>query len=515
VSVSSHPRRQVARATVVATLGTLAGYVASLLQWAVYARVLGVSSSTDALAAALAWIIGLTGLIGAAFVSVTVPMYLRAVPTNPVGARDLFRTAQTAALVLGLGIALLTFGAAGPLAGVLIPGSAESSRRELVEILRISAPLGFMWVAVSTLSALANARERYGVAAAATVIPSIPVIAALVLLPRPSVVQVAAAFVVGMTLEVIALGVAVRPWGSHLLPSLTGGTLVRLGRTAAPVALAFLLLNVSTLVLRAIASFGGAGDVSVVDYAIRIITAAETVLLSGALAVVLTEWSTDAANPLPQRLPVVSAVRVALGFVVPAAFGVGALAAAIVGMLFGGGRFGVSDVDQVSRFLVWISLGFAAHATYLVVVRAMLARGSSRAFLASAVIELLVFTFAGWTLSSGFGLAGLGAAYSLSWVITLLAAGASLPELRDGASALAAEAGRSITAGIVPATIALLALQVVPREPLSQLVLGGTAFAASWLVVGRIAGLAASQAVLVGLTKRAREAVGSTEAGGR
>jgi putative peptidoglycan lipid II flippase len=499
VSVSSHPRRQVARATLVATLGTLAGYVASLLQWAVYARVLGVSSSTDALAAALAWIVGLTGLIGAAFVSVTVPMYLRSAPTNPAAARDLFRTAQTAALVLGLGIALLTFGAAGPLAALLLPGSVESSRRELVEILRVSAPLGFMWVAVATLSALANARERYGPAAAATVIPSIPVIAALLLLPRPSVVQVAAAFVVGMTLEVLVLGVAVRPWRSHLVPGLSGGTLARLGRTAAPVVLAFLLVNVSAVVLRAIASFGGAGDVSVVDYAIRIITAAETVLLSGALAVVLTVWSTDAAGSLPERLPVVSAVRVALGFVVPAAFGVAALAPAIVGALFGGGRFGVSDVDQVSRFLVWISLGFAAHATYLVVVRAMLARGSSGAFLASAVIELLAFTVAGWTLSSEFGLVGLGAAYSLSWVVTVLAAGGSLPELRDGASTLAAEAGRAVTAGIVPAAIGLLALYVVPKEPLVQLVLSGTAFAAGWLVVGRIAGLAATRAAIAAL----------------
>jgi peptidoglycan biosynthesis protein MviN/MurJ (putative lipid II flippase) len=515
VAASSDTRGQAARATLVATLGTLAGYVASLLQWAVYARVLGVSSSTDALAAALAWIVGLTGLVGITFASVTVPMYLRAAPTNPAAARGLFRTAQTAALVFGLAIALLTFGAADPLSSVLLPGSLESSRRELVEILRVSAPLGFLWVLVYTLTSLANAHERYGSAAVATVIPSIPVIAVLLLLPRPSVVQVAAAFVVGMTLEGIALGVAVGPWRSHLVPGLTGATLARLGRTAAPVALAFLLLNVSTVVLRALASFGGAGDVSVVDYSIRIVTAAETVLLSGALAVVLTVWSTDAARSRPERLPVVSAVRVALGFVGPAAFGVAALAPAIVGTLFGGGRFGVSDVDQVSRFLVWISPGFAAHAMYLVVVRAMLARRSSGAFLASAAIELLVFTVAGWTLSSGFGLVGLGAAYSLSWVVTLLAAGASLRGLRDGASALAAEAGRAVAAGIVPAAIALIALQVVPKEPLTQLVFGGAAFSTSWLVVGRIAGLAATQAVLVGLPRRARQPLGNTEASGR
>jgi peptidoglycan biosynthesis protein MviN/MurJ (putative lipid II flippase) len=483
----------------VATLGTLAGYAASLIQWAVYARVLGVSSSTDALAAALAWMVGLTGLVGAAFVSVTVPMYLRAAVSDSPEARDLFRTAQTVALSAGLAIALVTLIAAVPVASFLLPGSVESSRTELIEILRVSAPLGLLWVVVYTLTSLANAHERYGPAAVATVIPSIPVIAMLLLVPRPSVIQVAGALVVGMTLEVLALGAVVWRWRWHLVPRLASGLVARLARTAAPVVLAFLLINASTVVLRAIASFGGAGDVSVVDYATRIVTAAETVLLSGALAVVLTVWSTDAAGSLPERLPLVATLRTALGFVVPAAFAVAVFAPVMVGALFGGGRFVASDVDQVSRFLVWLSLGLAAHALYMVVIRAMLARGLTASFLASAGTQLLVFTVTGWALRAGFGLAGLGAAFSLSWLVAVLVAGASLQPLRDGALALAVEAGRSIVAGIIPSATALLALQLIPKDPLIQLVLGGVAFAVGWLVVGRSTGLVATRAAIAAL----------------
>jgi putative peptidoglycan lipid II flippase len=490
---------QAARATIIATLATLAGYVASLLQWAIYARVLGVSASTDALAAALTWIISLTGLVGTTFASVTVPSYLRTLATHPVGARDFFRTAHTVAIAFGLAIALLTFGAAGLLASVLLPGSEESSRTELVDILRVSAPLGVLWVAVFTLTSLANAHQRYGLAAAATVIPSIPVIAVLLLLPHPSVVQVASAFVVGITLEILALGAAVRPWWRHLVPSLSRRSLVRLGRTAAPVVLAFLLVNVSNVVLRAIASLGGSGDVSIVDYATRIVTAAETVLLSGALAVVLTVWSTDEGKPLAERLPLLGTVRAALGFVVPAAIAVVVFAPAIVDALFGGGRFSVDDVDQVARFLTWISLGLAAHAMYMVLVRAMLARGSTMGFLASAGVQLLVFTVSGSALRAEFGLAGLGAAFSLSWLAAVLVGAASLRPLRDDALTLAVEAGRSIVAGLVPAAGALLALLVLPRQPLVQLAVGGAVFAVSWLLVGQIAGLVATRAAVAAL----------------
>ena len=94
-----------------------------------------------------------------------------------------------------------------------------------------------------------------------------------------------------------------------------------------------------------------------------------------------------------------------------------------------------------------------------------------------------------------------------------MAAAARLDQLRE--TAVRIEVGRSLLAGLVPAALVALALQVVAGDAMTQLVVGAAVFAAGWLVVGRMVGLAAARATLAGLPRLASLGLRRPQVSGR
>lgn len=408
----------VVRSTVLATAATFVGYGSTLVQQLVYARVIGVGASADALAAALAWSVVTTGLLGTTMVSVVVPPYIQLRVADPERAAALYRAASGLALATAGLASVGSFVLAGPLAVLLLPGADPGARQELAHLVRLTAPLHLIWVAVISATALANARGRYFVAGAASVVPSIVIVGALVIVGSPN--GTAVGYVVGMIGQLVVLALVGRRWIADAIPSIRLGNLSDLLPRIVPVAAAFALMNATGIVVRALASLGGAGDVAALDYATRLSTAMEGVLLSGGLAVVLTIWAEDQVNDRP-RLAIGRTLAAATVIACLAATGLVLLAPAVIMVLFEGGRFSADDVPRVAAALAAIAPGMAARMVLMVALRALLARQATWSLAIVGAIALAGVTMLsalGWNAA---GLVGLGIGYSIGWILAAAA----------------------------------------------------------------------------------------------
>ena len=407
--------RRLARAAVATTLATIAGYAVTLVQQIAYARALGVGADTDGMAAALAWAVSTTGIIGTTLMAVVIPAYIRARATSPEAASTLFGAATCVATAIGLVLAIGSLVAAPALVQAMLPGSSGEGAQVATDVVRLTAPLHVLWIATVAAIALANSRGRFVLAAASTIIPSVPVIASVVIPPHPSVYLTAAAYVLGVALQLGFLIAYGRDWIRDLAPRLHMASLQPLRRSLVPIGLAFLAINLTGVAIRSVASLGPTGDVATLDYATRLTTAAESVLLNGVLAILLTVWSEDAVGA-QDRLPVGRTIAYAIVLGGGAALSLALLAGPIVALLFGGGRFSQLDSARVASVLVWLAVGMAARMVHMVAVRVLLARQARWTIAWIGVIALLGVVGGAAIGHAIWGLDGVAVGYSVGWI---------------------------------------------------------------------------------------------------
>ncbi len=431
------------RAVALATLATGVGYVLTLIQQIAFAKTLGVSVETDALAAALAWGVGTSGPIGTALSSVALPVYVLALAARDKRrARDVSRAAAGIGMGLAALLMAITFVAADWLSTALAPGLGGTDRARLAGLLRLTAPLELLWVLVWLSTARANAHERYGLAAGSFALPPIPVILVFALVRAPSVEQVAIAYLVGAVLQVVVVLAAVGDL-HEMRPSLRSPLISELGRRLVGAGAAFAILGVAGLALRSLASLQGPGAVATADYASRLVIAGEQVLLSGLLAVAFTRWSRAAAPPdapstldrAPAARPSAgddpwsvhgSTVRLAGGGII-IAFLVPIAAVPAITILFQGGRFDPGATLAVSDFLTWMSAGIAAHMLVLLAMRALLVAGRFMILLVIGLVAVLLMVVVAVLAMAAMRLNGVALGYSVGWVAAAWIAVMSVP----------------------------------------------------------------------------------------
>ena len=333
---AERPTISAGRAAVLATAMTVVSYSATLVQYVVYARTLGVGVETDALAIAIAWATVVAGLITTTLTGVALPRFVRNRAADPRLARSDFRSAVFLAAATALLFAMLTVVGGNALAGALSP--ASDAQAYLAQLIVATAPLILAWTIMGILLAVANATEHYGQAAASGVAPSAVVIAALVLSPNPTADIALNAYFVGALLQIVWLGVVARHDLAVLIPMPDRSQVEDLARRSVPMVLMLLLFNGAILVARAIATNGSSGDVAVFDYAARLVLAGQQVLLAGVLAVALTKWSQMAGSNSPTNPQIGRTLAVALGLAIPAAALVALLAPELVNALLTGGQ---------------------------------------------------------------------------------------------------------------------------------------------------------------------------------
>ena len=386
---------------------TVVSYSATLVQYVVYARTLGVGVETDALAIAIAWATVVAGLITTTLTGVALPRFVRNRVTDPRLARSEFRSAVFLAAVVALVIAVLTVVGGNTLAGALSP--ASNAQAYLAHLIVATAPLILAWTTIGILLAVANATEHYGQAAASGVAPSVVVIAALVLSPNPSADIALNAFVIGAVLQIVWLGVVARHDLGVLIPLPERSTVTSLARRSVPVVLTLLLFNAAILVARAIATTGSSGDVAVFDYAARLVLAGQQVLLAGVLAVALTKWSQMAGAAEPTNPQIGRTLGLALGLAIPSAVALALLAPELVDALLTGGRFAPADAARVADVLRWMAPGVAAQMVLLLGFRALTAYQALWSMAGIGVVHLLVLAAVALIAQASMGVDGIAA----------------------------------------------------------------------------------------------------------
>lgn len=503
------------RSAALATAATVFAFASTFVQQVLYARVLGANAETDALAAALAWAVGTTGLVGTTLASVVLPPYLRALRTDPARARIVFRTANSLALAGGVALAGTTFVAAPVLAVLLLPGASSEVQDRLGELLKTTAPLHLLWIGVWSLMALANARERFVAAAASMVLPSLPVIAVLAS-PSPNVDQVGASYVAGACLQLAALVGSVWQWKGDLVPGFAVAASRSLSGRLIPIGLAFALINAAGLAIRAIASLGGAGDVAIADYATRLTTTFEQVALSGTLAVLFTVWSSEASLANAKgRVPIAPALRLAVGFAVLFGMMLALFAPDLVEILYGGGQFTDSDVAATARYIRWMSLGLTAHVVLMVALRAVLARGATWHVAFMGMVTITTTIVVGLVLHPSLGLDAAAVAYSVSWIATLAVAIGWISRSLADPLRLWGQLGRAAVTG-ASATVAGAAVLVsLPGSDALRLALSAGAFATAALIAGHLLAVSFIESIVLGIMSLARRILRRSDGGSR
>lgn len=486
------PRSSATRAVALATVATMVAYLFTLLQQVLFARSLGVNTRTDALAVALAWVVGTSGPLGVTLASVLLPKYVQAwIGHDRSRARSLLQSASAIGLGLAAVLALATLLGAGPLATALAPGLEGADHDRLAGLLRLTAPLQILWTMVWLLTARANARARYVVTAASFALPTIPVIAVLGFVPNVTVEQVVVAYVVGAAFQVLAVAALNRGSLTELLPRLGNAPTREIVRALLPVGAAFLLMSSTGLAIRGLASLHGAGAIATSDYANRLEIAGEQVLLSGFLAVIFTRWSgrhdlretpAETSDSIVTALLTMAGPAVAVGFAVPI------LGPAVVALLFEGGRFEAENTEAVAGFLGWMGPGIAARIVILLAVRALLAGAHYKALPMVGLVALVATLGTGLALGSMVGLVGVALGFSAGWIGAMVAA---LAALRVRPRVFVPELGRAVLMSAAAAAVAGLVVRELPDVHVIRLVVGSAAFGATAWVAGHVLAVAA------------------------
>lgn len=473
------------RVTVAATtLITLAGYAVLLIQQMVYARLLGVTAATDALAGALIWVNSTAWLVGTVFISIMVPLYARHLRSDPRRAGQLFGLGTSAAVAIGVALALGTFVCANDLAGALAPGADGPTLAQMSGLLAILAPAITLSILVAVLSSLANAHERFRPVAAVSAIQPVVVILALTAPSEPTVELAAAGYSLGAAAQTVTLAIVGRRWLRDLWPRASVGAGRSVAQRAVPVFLAFGFIYAAQVAARVLASLGMTGDATIVDYANRLVGAAEQATLAAFLTIALTTWSIHVEGDTEDGLPMAHTFRVALGvFAGAAALGF-VVAPAGIALLFEGGSFGGDDAAALADFLRWMAPGVAAHALLMLGIRALLARDANWALTLTGLVNLVVFVGIGFAASPMIGVNSLGAAYTVSWLASCVVCFSLL------SAHLGVRFGMSHEIGPVAATLALavpsgLVVQQLATSPAGQLALGFVAYGVVVLTAGR------------------------------
>ena len=361
----------------------------------------------------------------------------------------------------------------------ITPGFDDDQLGRTVNLTRIMliGPIFLAMGAVAT--SVLNAGGRFAASAIAPIVYNLAIIAgALILAPTFGVAGLAIGVVVG------SLG--------HLLVQL--GPLRRLGfryepridRAEPETRHALILMvprafglgasQVTFIVVTALASTLAVGAVADFNIAFALLQMPIGVIGVPLGIVLLPTLARDAAVGREAEFArlVTRAARLLLFVMIPIAGLLALLRAEVVGVLFGGGRIGPSDLETIATTLAWFLIGLPAHALIAVVARAFYARQDTLTPVLAAVAAVIMNSTLAVALVGHLGLSGIALAIALAaWMEAFVLLGILRWRVREvrltGPAQVAAQAaiGTVIAAALAFGTAGLIgrAIEADPSMP--------------------------------------------------
>jgi putative peptidoglycan lipid II flippase len=401
--------------TLILSVAALVGFANQL----VIARAFGAGLSMDLYLQAVAIPLFVMGTVGGLFAYAMVPVLTRTRADGERGKAVAGRFLQAfGALALMLAIAGWFL---APLQLRLLGANRLSSQSvsAATTIARIAWGAASLSVLTGFLSSVGNAARKFLVPGLAALLPILGVLVACLGWARSFGVEVlAVGMLAGFLCAAFALFSAVR----HELAwpvARTGARDVTAFLRASPLALVSVL---SFAVYPAVDAFWaprlGISNLSYLGYCQRLLVAAGTIMIVGPATVLQTRLAEAAHQGRHDELrrDLTSALRLTVTIAAPAAMLVSLLRGPVIGLLFERGAFDAVATQRVAALLVWMLPGMVAMLCMVILYKALFARGDLRAGMILGVVGPAAYFGLSGLLSGLFGVNGIGAAYSVTWI---------------------------------------------------------------------------------------------------
>ena len=460
-------RQGIARAAVLLVSLTGVSQILGFVRDAAIAAVFGAGGELDAYLVAQGVMNLVLALVAGALARAVVPPVSRAAERGD-GARAT-RTVQTvltfAVLVL-VGASSLVLFAAEQVITLLAPGFDEPTTELAAYLTRIILVAALFVAGTDILAAAAQAHGRFfGSGVQGVPFNLVMIAAALWAGPRLGVEALAIGFVVGSAVRMLVQLPAVRAAGVRVRPrlALRDPDVREVLRLTPPLLLASAVVNVNTVVDRAVGSSQGEGVITALSFGFRVVNLADSLLVVTVVAALYPAFS--AAGSPERRVElqqlVDRALRTMLVLITPVTVVLVVAARPIVQLIFGRGDFDEAAVEATATavaFYAASALGLAVRST---ASRACLAVGDSRTPTVVALVAMAVNVVGDLTLGLAFGIPGIALSTTLSLAVGAVLTVALLA--RRHAAVSAHLAGRSAVRLAISAVAAGLAAAAVVR----------------------------------------------------
>jgi putative peptidoglycan lipid II flippase len=416
----------VGRSAFILTAGAALAQVLAVGRELYLAAQLGVAPALDALFIALVLPTTLAGVLTSGVVTALVPAYmgLRA----RAGTADARRFAGGVLAWVGLLGLALTAGLVvlrGVAVGVTGPGLDEAGREAAIGYLGLLAPLAFVAAVSAVLQALCQAEERFvGIAAANLAAPAVTLAAMLALWGSLGLTSVAIGSVLGPAVGASVLFITSARAGMtpRLTLRLPRSELAAFAAHAAPLTVSAAVLQVNTIVDRAIASLLVPGGVSALRFAELLIRAPIGTIAPAWGSAIYPALVRAAGSPDAGALGHAAgrAIRYGIAIFLPVAVLTAAVAPVAVATAYARGAFGADDV----ALTIPIVAAFAPLVLILMVspvlTGALNARQRGRVLLAGGTLNAILNLVLDVGLGSVFGVVGIALSSSIASAVVLL-----------------------------------------------------------------------------------------------
>lgn len=394
--------------------GRAAGFVVTMLT----ARQLGASADTDAFYLALSMTVYVFEIVRMAVEGAFVPAFVAARGRGGHDAQEFFAgTAGLFALVGTVGAVLIASAAATQAArGSFGPFSALSLRY-------------LAWLAIFLVPALITAGANmvfyalhaFAVPALAPLVQSLTVLAALVLFgPTYGAAALVGGYVAGAVLQLAVLLILM--WRRGVRPQLAwpGPSVVAACRLGAPIALGGILINANAVIDKLVAGWVlPAGNITILENAVRVYGILCFLSYGTTANVFVTRWSEllAAGEGAALRRSFANTLRLAALLIAPLGLAVALLSSRVVGALFGHGVYAIDAQVLTARCVAVLAIGLPMFFVAGMAARFLYTLGHTRVGLTGAAVAVAVNIPADVILARWFGVAGIAAATTVTYVV--------------------------------------------------------------------------------------------------
>ncbi|MEX5720856.1 murein biosynthesis integral membrane protein MurJ [Geodermatophilus maliterrae] len=455
VTARRAPRGGIVRAATLLIALTAVSQVLGFVRDAVIAAVFGIGAALDAYLVAQSVMNLVLALVAGAVARAVVPPVSRAVAAGePERADRTVRSVLTLSTVVLLAGSLLAYAGAGQVVTVLAPGFDAATADLAVRLTRIVLGAALFVAATDVLAAACQAHGRFFASGVQGVPFNLAVIAAAVWAgPRFGAEALAAGFVVGSAARLVVQLPAARAAGLRLRPrlGLRDPDVREVLRLTPPLLVGSAVLNVNTLVDRAVGSARGEGVITALSLGFRVVHLVDALLVVTVVAALYPAFS--AVGGPEQRAELRGLVdrttRALLALLVPVTVALVVLARPVVQLLFGRGDFDAAAVTATATAVAFSAASVLGIAVRSTLSRAFLAVGDSRTPTVVAVVAMVVNVAGDLTLGVAYGIPGLAGSTALSLVLGAVLSVVLLARRHAALSprALAATAARTGAAG--------------------------------------------------------------------